>query len=85
MTNHGIIPRPILWCWHHQECHGALILKPGAVPVICAPHCVPHAIQPKLKDELDRMLKLGVIRKLDINEASESVHILVILVNYMYV
>ena len=41
-----------------------LDVKPGAVPVICAPHCVPHAIQPKLKEELDRMLNLGVIRKL---------------------
>ena len=40
-----------------------LDVKPDAVPVICALHCVPHAIQPKLKDKLDRMLKLGVIRK----------------------
>ena len=46
-------------------------VKPGAVPVVCSPHHVPLAVQPKLKEELDRMLKLGVIRKLDINEASD--------------
>ena len=32
--------------------------KPGAIPVVCSPHQVPHAVQPKLKEELDRMLKL---------------------------
>ena len=48
-----------------------LDVKPGAVQVVCSPHCVPHAVQSKLKEELDRMLKLGVIRKLDINEASD--------------
>ena len=57
-----------------------LDVKPGAVPVVCSPHCVPHAVQPKLKEELDRMLKLGVIRKLDINEASDWVHALVIVI-----
>ena len=41
---------------------------------------VPHAVQPKLKEELDRMLKLGVIRKLDINEAGDWVHTLVIVI-----
>ena len=51
-----------------------LDVKPGAVPGICAPCPVLHAIQPKLKYKLDRMLKLGVIRKLDINEASDWVH-----------
>ena len=54
-----------------------LDVKPGAVPVVCSPCHVPHAVQPKLKEELDRMLKLGVIRKLDINEASDWVHALV--------
>ena len=55
-----------------------LDVKPGAVPVVCSPHHVPHAIQ--LKDELDRMLKLGVIRKLDINEAIGWVHTLIIMI-----
>ena len=54
-----------------------LDVRPGAVPVVCLPCHVPHAVQPKLKEELDRMLKLGVIRKLDINEASDWVHALV--------
>ena len=53
-----------------------LDVKPGAVPVICAPRHVPNAIQPKLKEELDRMLNLGVIRKLDINEATDWVMLL---------
>ena len=38
-----------------------LDVKPGAVPIVCSPDHVPHAVQPKLKEELDRMLKLGVI------------------------
>lgn len=57
-----------------------LDIKPGAVPVVCSPCCVPHAVQPKLNEELDRMLKLGVTRKLDINEASDWVHALVIVI-----
>ena len=57
-----------------------LDVKPGAVPVVCSPHHVPHAVQPKLKEELNRMLKLGFIRKLDINEASDWVHALVIVI-----
>ena len=57
-----------------------LDVKPGAIPVVCSPHCVPHAAQPKLKEELDRMLKLVVIRKLDINDASDWVHALVIVI-----
>ena len=57
-----------------------LDVKPGAVPVACSPHHVPHAFQLKLREELDRMLKLGVIRKLDINEASDLVHAFVIVI-----
>ena len=30
-----------------------LDVKPGAVPVLCSPHHVPHTVQPKLKEELD--------------------------------
>ena len=57
-----------------------LDVKPGAIPVVCSPCHVPHAVKPKLKEELDRMLKLGFIRKLDINEASDWVHALVIVI-----
>ena len=57
-----------------------LDVKPGAVPVVCSPHHVPHAVQPKLKEELDKMLKLGVIRKLHINKASDWIHALVIVI-----
>ena len=57
-----------------------LDVKPSAIRVVCSPHHVPHAVQPKLKEELDRTLKLGVIRKLDINEASDWVHALIIVI-----
>ena len=40
-----------------------LDVKLGAVPAVCAPRCVSHAVQPKLKEELDRMLKLGSHQK----------------------
>ena len=49
-----------------------LYVKPGAVPVVCSPHRVPHAVQPKLKEEL--------YRKLDINEASDWVQTLVVVI-----
>ena len=40
-----------------------LDVKLGAIPVVCAPCHVPHAVQPKPKEELDRMLKLGSHQK----------------------
>ena len=57
-----------------------LDVKPGAVPIVCSPCHVPHAVQPKLKEELDRMLQLGMIRRLDINEVSDWVHALVMVI-----
>ena len=57
-----------------------LDVEPGAIPVVCSPCHVPHAVQPKLKEELDRMLRLGAIRKLDINEASDWVHALAMVI-----
>ena len=59
-----------------------LDVKPGAILAVCSSRRVPHAVQPKLKEELDRMLKLEVIRKLDINEASDWVHTLVVIKPY---
>ena len=35
-----------------------LDVKPGAIPVVCSPCCVPHAAQPKLKEELDSHQKV---------------------------
>ena len=57
-------------------------VKPGAIPVVWSPCHVPHAVQPKLNEEQHRMLKLGVIRKLDINEASDWVHALIIVIKH---
>ena len=57
-----------------------LDVKPDAVPVICSPRRVPDALRDSLKEELDRMESMKVIRKLDINEASDWVHALVLVV-----
>ena len=51
-----------------------LDVKPGASPIVCAPRRVPDALRNSLKTELDRMESLKVIRKLDINEASDWLH-----------
>ena len=48
-----------------------LDVKPDAVPIVCSPRRVPDVLQNSLKDELDRMESMKVIRKLDINEASD--------------
>ena len=40
-----------------------LYVKPGAIPVVCSPCHVPHAVQPKLREELDGVLKLGSHQK----------------------
>ena len=57
-----------------------LDLKPDASPVICSPRRVPDTLHDSLKEELDRMETMKVIRKLDINEASDWVHALVLVV-----
>ena len=48
-----------------------LDVKPDAVSLVCSPRRVPDALQDPLKEELDRMESMKVIRKLDINEASD--------------
>ena len=57
-----------------------LDVKPDAVPIVCSPRRVPDALRDSLKEELDRMESMKVIRKLDINEASDWVHALVLVV-----
>ena len=57
-----------------------LDVKPDAVPIVCSPRRVPDALQSSLKEELDRMESMKVIRKLDINEAIDWVHALVLVV-----
>ena len=57
-----------------------LDVKPGAIPIVCSPRQVPDALRDSLKAELDRMESLKVIRKLDINETSDRVHALVLMV-----
>ena len=57
-----------------------LDVKPGATPVVCSPRRVPDTLMDSLKEELDRMESMKVIRKLDINEASDWVHALVLVV-----
>ena len=55
-------------------------VKPDAVPIVCSPRRVPDTLQDLLKEELDRMESMKVTRKLDINEASDWVHALVLVV-----
>ena len=55
-----------------------LDVDPTIEPVVQAPHKIPHGMLNPLKSELDRMLKLGVIHKLHINEATDWVHNLVL-------
>ena len=46
-------------------------------PVVQPPRKIPQAMIDPLKQEIEQMIKLGVIRKLDINEATEWCHNLV--------
>ena len=55
-----------------------LDVNPEVEPVVQAPRKIPHSIMELLKAELDCMLKLGVVRKLHINEATDWVHNLVL-------
>ena len=55
-----------------------LDMNPEIEPVVQAPRKIPHSMLEPLKDELDRMVKLGVIYKLHINEATDWVHNLVL-------
>ena len=47
-------------------------------PVVQVPRKIPHSMMEPLKAELDQMIKLGVICKLHINEATDWVHNLVL-------
>ena len=55
-----------------------LDVNPEVEPVVQAPRKIPHSMMEPLKAELDHMLKLGVIQKLHINEATDWVHNLVL-------
>ena len=48
--------------------------------VVCSPRRVPDTLRDSLKEELDRMESMKVIQKLDIDEASNLVHALVLVV-----
>ena len=55
-----------------------LDVNPDVEPVVQPPCKIPQAMVKPLKHEIDRMLELGVIHKLDINKASDWVHNLVL-------
>ena len=67
-----------VWTIKHAVVH--LDVKPGAIPIVYSPRRVPDALRDSLKEDLDRMESMKVIRKLDINEASDWVHALVLVV-----
>ena len=47
-------------------------------PVVKVPHKIPHSMLQPLKSELERMMKIGVICKLHINEVTDFIHNLVL-------
>ena len=55
-----------------------LDVNPEIEPVVQAPRKITHSMMELLKIELEHMVKLGVIRKLHINEATDWVHNLVL-------
>ena len=55
-----------------------LDVKPDAVPIVCSPRRVSDALRDSLKAEFDRIESMKVIQKLDINEATDWVHALVL-------
>ena len=61
--------------------HDAIVhldVWPEATAIVCSPRRVPDALRNDLKTELDMMQSMKVICKLDINEASDWVHALVL-------
>ena len=57
-----------------------LDVQPEVTPIVCSPRRVPDALHDDLKTELYRMESMKVIRKLGINETSDWVHALVLVV-----
>ena len=55
-----------------------LDINPDVEPVVQPPCKIPQAMVKPLKCEIDRMLELGVIHKLNINKATDWVHNLVL-------
>ena len=56
----------------------------SVTPIVQPPRKIPQAMVEPLKQEIDRMTSLGVIRKLNINEATDWCHNLVLVhVNLM--
>ena len=56
-----------------------LDVGPSIPPVVQPPRKIPQAMIEPLKKEIDQMLELKVIRKLDINEATDWCHNLVLI------
>ena len=61
-----------------KDAEVVLDVNPDVEPVVQPPCKIPQAMVEPLKCEIDRMLELGIIRKLDINEATDWVHSLVL-------
>ena len=61
-----------------ENIHVHLDVNPEVEPVVQAPRKILHSMMELLKAELECMVKLGVIRKLHINEAMDWVHNLVV-------
>ena len=70
-TCYVTVPKLVWWSQDYQKCCGPLGCKArGTPPCSMFPQRVPDALRDSLKEELDRMESMQVIRKLDINKAN---------------
>ena len=44
-----------------RDIKSKLTVKPDTIPVFCKPRPVPYALRPAVDNEIDRLLKLGVL------------------------
>ena len=75
---YGAFSRAVWWYWHNQRCDQKLNVDDSITPVIQPPRKIPQAMVDPLKQEIERMMMLGVIRKLYINQATDWCHNLVL-------
>ena len=61
-----------------KDAEVVLDVNPDVEPVVQPPRKILQAMVKPLKCEIDRMLELGIIQKLDISEATDWVHNLVL-------
>ena len=77
-TCHGVVSKFFDGVGTIKDAIVKLNVDQSIIPVIQPPRKIPQAMVDLLKHEIERMMMLGVIRKLDINEATDWCHNLVL-------